>query len=168
MVTVEQTYSPRAEERRRQFNKIIDGIDMVLINNIPEVDPSVFDNFDDESPFHIRPCEWFVNKATTPSWCCNTHMYDGTDDYPATGKHLPDCDFAEDDTKEVYQWFAVNQNDADFLKRHGQYTTYSEVLDTHFLAITHYGTSWDYVDDMVEAFNDCYVGLENFSDEEKK
>jgi len=43
------------------------------------------------------PCEWFVNKATTPSWCCNTHMYDGTGDYPATGDHPEVCDFSDVD-----------------------------------------------------------------------
>jgi len=42
-------------------------------------------------------CEWFVNKATTPSWCCNTHMFDGTGDYPATGEHPEDCDFKDDE-----------------------------------------------------------------------
>lgn len=42
------------------------------------------------------PCDWFVNNATVPSWCCNTHMYDGTGDYPAnSGKQLPEvCPFS--------------------------------------------------------------------------
>lgn len=43
------------------------------------------------------PCDWFVNDATTPSWCCNTHMFDGTGDYPATGEHPEVCDFADVD-----------------------------------------------------------------------
>lgn len=47
-----------------------------------------------------QPCEWFVNTATTPSWCCNTHMYDGTFDYPATGEHPDVCSFAESDVPE--------------------------------------------------------------------
>lgn len=38
-------------------------------------------------------CEWFVNNATVPSWCCNTHMYDGTGDYPATEEHPEFCPF---------------------------------------------------------------------------
>ena len=51
-----------------------------------------------------RECEWFVNKATNPSWCCNTHMYDGTGDYPTKwdektkGEHPTECPFAENDT----------------------------------------------------------------------
>lgn len=43
------------------------------------------------------PCEWLVNTATTPSWVCNTHMYDGTGDYPATGEHPEVCDFSDVD-----------------------------------------------------------------------
>jgi len=38
-------------------------------------------------------CEWFLNNATVPSWCCNTHMYDGTGDYPAAGWHPDICPF---------------------------------------------------------------------------
>ena len=59
-----------------------------------------------------------------------------------------ECEEYEGDA-EVYQWFAVNQSDAEYLARHNQYVTYSDMLDTYFLAICHYGTSWDYVDSMV-------------------
>lgn len=43
------------------------------------------------------PCDWVVNDATTPSWVCNTHQYDGTGDYPATGSHPEVCDFSDVD-----------------------------------------------------------------------
>lgn len=43
------------------------------------------------------PCQWLVNDATTPSWCCSTHRYDGTGDYPATGEHPEICDFSDVD-----------------------------------------------------------------------
>ena len=43
-----------------------------------------------------RPCEWFVNNATVPAWCCNTHMYDGTGDFPATDNHPDECPFSEE------------------------------------------------------------------------
>lgn len=171
---VQHLYSARAEERRRQFNEIINGISAVLMNNIPEVDPSVWDNWGKNNPMDTDDCEWFVNDATEPAWCCNTHMFDGTGDYPAKDEdgldndHPEDCDFKEgSEYVEVYQWFAVNSNDADFLKRHNQYITYSDLLDTHFWAITHFGASWDYVDSMVEDFANCYVGLEDFEDVNK-
>lgn len=56
-----------------------------------------------------EPCEWFINKATVPSWCCVTHRYDGTGDYPAhdkDGRRIdpPDeCDFA--DMCEFYETY---------------------------------------------------------------
>lgn len=42
-----------------------------------------------------EPCEWFVNQATVPAWCCGAHMYDGTGDFPATGEHPETCPFVE-------------------------------------------------------------------------
>lgn len=172
MSEIKQYYGKRAMERRRQFNNIINGIDMVLINNIPEVDASVWENWQDKTPTETSECDWFVNDATEPAWCCGTHMYDGTGDYPTKynkdtkGEHPEQCDFAENEMAEVYQWYAVNDNDADFLKSHNQYITYSDMLDTYFLAITHFGTGWDYVDSMVADFDDCYTGLEDFPDAE--
>lgn len=45
------------------------------------------------------PCDWFENNATVPSWCCATHQYDGTGDYPINaGIVLPEvCPFSEVD-----------------------------------------------------------------------
>jgi hypothetical protein len=42
-----------------------------------------------------EPCEWFVNNAMVPAWCCGTHMYDGTGDFPASGEHPETCPFVE-------------------------------------------------------------------------
>lgn len=53
---------------------------------------AVFEAWDSQT----EPCEWFVNRATVPAWCCNTHMYDGTGDFPATGEHPETCPFVED------------------------------------------------------------------------
>lgn len=51
---VKNLYSDRASERRKQFNRIINDCDMVLMNNISEVDPSVWENSDDLLP---TPCD---------------------------------------------------------------------------------------------------------------
>lgn len=159
-VEVKNLYSDRANERRKQFNNIIRGIDMVLMNNIPEVDESVRENFEDANPYSPEDC---AIERTEDGYYCETHDFGTTLE---AEEEAPDaCDNSYDDGSEVYQWFAVGDNDADFLKRHGQYIAYSHMLDTYFLAICHCGTSWDYVDSMVEAFNDCYHGLENFSDD---
>lgn len=155
-------YSVRAGEKRKQFNRIINSIDMVLMNNIPEVDDSIWDNF--ESDYNFMGSECDIEQISKDgeddglTWFhCNEHDKDTLNEYA--------CEDYEDMT-EVYQWFAINSNDADFLKRHGQYITYSDMLDTYFLAITHCGTSWDYTS-MVDDFNDLYIGLDEFDDEKK-
>lgn len=136
-------YGKYMTERRAQFNRVINGIDMVLMNNIPEVDPSVYDNFEGPNlPFGNDACDIEESQEQDNfKYQCNTHGIATNDEY--------ECEEHEEDS-EVYQWFAVGDNDADYLKRHGQYITYSDMLDTYFLAITHFGTSWDYVDSMVE------------------
>ena len=123
----DKLYSDRSDEKRRQFNRIIQNLDLVMCNNIPEVDPGVFENWADDDPT------------------------------------------AEDEDGnygEVMQWFLCNDSDAEFLRRHNQYITYSYMLDVSVLAITHFGTAWDYTS-MVDDFEDCYTGLEKFSDEGK-
>ncbi len=138
-------YGPEMTERRKQFNNIINRIDMVLMNNIPEVDPSVWENWESKSPLRNDECN--IEQISEDgeddglTWFhCDIHDKDTLDEYT--------CEDYETDS-EVYQWFAINENDADYLKRHNQYVTYSDMLDTYFLAICHFGTSWDYVDGMV-------------------
>lgn len=101
---VKYLYSERAEERRKQFNRLINSCNMVLMNNIPEVDPSVWDNFDsDNNPNYT--CEIVDGH-------CEYHDLDVND-------NLDECDYGQDEYGEVYQWFAVGDSDAEFLKRHG-------------------------------------------------
>lgn len=139
------------QERRDRFNRIINGIDMVLMNNIPEVDDSIWENWQDKSPL-AEPCE--VEQISKDgeddglTWFhCSTHDLDTLDN--------SSCEegSAQGGDSEVHQWFAVNQNDAEYLQDHNQYITYSKKLDTYFLAITHSGTAWDHtsmVNDFIE------------------
>jgi hypothetical protein len=148
---VKNLYSDRANERRKQFNNIINGCNMILQNKIVDVDPEIWESWESD---------------TSPLTACEINDETGECDYHGEKLEDGECPYS-DEMVEVYQWFAVGDNDADFLKRHGQYITYSDAIDTYYLAICHFGTSWDYVDSMVEAFSDCYHGLEDFSDEKK-
>jgi hypothetical protein len=130
-------YGPEMTARREKFNRIINGMDLILMNNIPEVDPSVWENWQDKSPMS-QECE--IEEKSGGKYLCVTHLKQvDADEYQ--------CEDYED--SEVYQWYAVGDSDADYLKRHNQYITYSDMLDTYFLAVCHLGTSWDYVDSMV-------------------
>ena len=59
-------------------------------------------------------------------------------------------DSEEDSYSEVYQWYIIDINDWDVDYLRGNdindfIITYSDVLDCYILAVTHWGTSWDYV-----------------------
>lgn len=145
------------EMKRDQFNKIINSVDMVLMNNITEVDPSVWENWQSLAPINATPCDWFLNDGKPDKvWCCATHQYQGEEDMTEDTEPPEQCDWAGEEYADVYQWFAIGDGDADFLKRHNQYVTYSDLLDTFFLAMTHFGTSWDYTS-MVDDFDDLYT-----------
>jgi hypothetical protein len=149
-------YSARAEEQRRQFNKLINSCDMILMNNIVDVDDSIWDNWESITP--NQSCEIEDSEEQDNfEYNCVTHGIPTNDEYA--------CD-ETDENNEVFQWFAVGDSDADFLKRHNQYITYSDKLDTYFLAICHFGTSWDYTG-MVNDFDDCYTGLDDFDDKKE-
>lgn len=154
-------YSERANEKRKQFNNLINRCNMVLMNNIPDVDDSIWDNWEGDSPSEtcdIVPMSEAdeANRGDDNDFYCNTHKL-------ATDEEWECEEYTDND---VYQWFAIGEDDAQFLKRHKQYITYSDKLDTYFLAITHFGTSWDYTS-MVDDFEDMYHGLDELNDEKE-
>lgn len=52
-----------------------------------------------------------------------------------------------DDPKEVYQWYLISPSDAEYISRNtDELIFYSDVLDEYVWGVTHFGTSWDYVE----------------------
>lgn len=52
-----------------------------------------------------------------------------------------------DDMVDIYQYFAITNGGADYLKRTtDEIVFYSDLLDTYFWGITHFGTPWSGVD----------------------
>ena len=120
-----------------------------LFNKAPELDENIYDGLENGSLYDYEgECEWVVNNASTPSWVCNTHMYDGTGDYPATGEHPDECDFKENaEPREIYQWYLIDQSDAEYMKNNtDELIFYSSVLDEYVWGVTHYGTPWSGVE----------------------
>lgn len=52
---------------------------------------------------------------------------------------------SEQDYREVYQWFIVDNWGARLLQDINEIVYYNEKLDMYLWGVTHYGTSWDYV-----------------------
>jgi hypothetical protein len=146
---MQDLYTKEAQERRDRFNTIISKIDMVLMNKIPEVDDSIWENWEDSRP--EDNCD--VIDISNASDEVRKQAPEGMDYYCQEHSQYTDisdqCD-SYGEGVEVYQWYAVNSVDAEYLADHKQYITYSDALDTYFLAITHFGTAWDYVDSMVD------------------
>ena len=150
-------YSKRAEEKRRQFNSLINKIDMVLMNAIDGQDYSIWENWLDKSPIDAECDIEESAEQDNFKYQCNTHGIATNDEFECE-EYNPD--------PEIYQWFAINEFDAKFLADHNQYVTSSDMLDTYFLAIAHFGTAWDYTS-MVDDFEDMYRDLDKFNDKEE-
>ena len=57
-----------------------------------------------------------------------------------------------EELKEIFQWYAISDSSAEYIARVSEELVfYSEMLNTHFLAVTHYGTSWEGVSVEVKA-----------------
>lgn len=51
----------------------------------------------------------------------------------------------QNDDKEVFQWFIVDDWGSRLLQEVNEIVYYNETLDMHLWGVTHYGTSWNYV-----------------------
>jgi hypothetical protein len=52
-----------------------------------------------------------------------------------------------DDHIEIYQYYAITSGGADYLKSNtNEIVLYSDILDTYFWGITHFGTPWEGVE----------------------
>ena len=57
-----------------------------------------------------------------------------------------DYDEEEDTYVDVFQYYIITWDSAEFLKEHtDEIVYYNENLDMYLWGITHWGTSWDYV-----------------------
>lgn len=130
--------------------------DMVLCNNIPEIDPSIWDN--------MMP-EIDISEAEDPVECpscgavSSIHPYYDPDGDVSYDWECDNCGLIwnpEDEKdndgqeyREIFQWFltSCSEWDVKYLREtFGLLFTYSNLLDLYVLCVTHYGTSWDYVD----------------------
>lgn len=60
-------------------------------------------------------------------------------------EQIEELESEQDDEPEVFQWFIVDDWGARLLQKINEIVYYNETLDMYLWAVTHYGTSWDYV-----------------------
>jgi hypothetical protein len=61
-------------------------------------------------------------------------------------EEIDELEREQDEQPEIFQYFIISDNGADFLKRYtDEIVYYLPVLDIYVWGVTHWGTSWDYV-----------------------
>ena len=61
-------------------------------------------------------------------------------------EQIEELEREQDKQPEIYQYYIICDNGADFLQRYtNEIIYYIETLDIYVWGITHFGTSWDYV-----------------------
>lgn len=61
-------------------------------------------------------------------------------------EQIDELEREQDEPGEIYQYYIISYNGADFLQRYtDEIVYYIESLDMYIWGITHYGTAWDYV-----------------------
>ena len=111
------------KRNRISYRTLAKCFDAVLCNNITEVDECLFDNVVSGSLVH----------------------YEDENGNVITEDEYYESDNAYEVTEDVFHWYIVSDNAKDLLEEANQLVLYSEKLDCYIWAVTHYGTSWDYV-----------------------
>lgn len=117
---------------------------LVLCNNIPNIDDSVWDNFESVNDLGYEP-EYDKDGNEISPKCpeCGAEL-----EQCGPNMVCPKCDYG-DDQIEIYQWYITDCSkwDMEYLRdTFGLLFTYSDMLDCYILCVTHFGTGWDYVD----------------------
>lgn len=118
---------------------------LVLCNNIPEIDDSVWDNFEPVPDLGYEP-KYDKNGEEIILKCleCGEEL-----EWVGHNWQCPECDYGHIDPDDIFQWFITDcsESDMEYLRdTFGLLFTYSNLLDCYILCVTHFGTGWDYVD----------------------
>lgn len=82
------------------------------------------------------------------NYCGSECYYLDKDGNEITREQAEEMDFDEYDEMyfDYYQYFIINSHDAERLSEYtNEVVFYNDNLDLYLLAVSHYGTSWDYV-----------------------
>lgn len=117
---------------------------LVLCNNIPNIDDSIWDNFEPIVNLEYEPEydeEGEEIKPKCPECGAELSQY-------GPNMECPECGYC-DEPVEICQWYITDCSkfDVEYLTNaFGLIFTYSDLLDCYILCVTHFGTGWSYVD----------------------
>lgn len=89
-----------------------------------------------------------INAMTDGCYILNNELIKILDDVEIySGETYYEDETGEEIYLDEYQYYIISGNAADNLARYtNEIVYYSEKADIYFLAVTHWGTSWDYVE----------------------
>lgn len=108
---------------------------LILCNNIPEIDSSIYDNM--RFDYYEKKCpECYSDniKELKNGYKCNNCK--------------KSFEYPHEESLEIYQWFITDLSEWSVEWQEKTFNlkyTYSDLLDCYILCVTHYGTAWDYV-----------------------
>ena len=117
-----------------QENGIIDNSEMIDFKNeqIEELENTL------ENLMEIDPDERTAEQLS--------HILYLQNEIEKIQEQIEELEQEQDEQPEIYQYYIISDNGADFLKRYtNEIVYYIETLDIYIWGITHWGTGWDYV-----------------------
>lgn len=123
----------------KAFNAVLNNDIMSLTYDIGswEQVSGIVDNTDEIEELEEKRDELEEENENSPSQILENEIYDIND-------RITELE-SEQEEREVFQWFIVDDWGARLLKEINEIVYYNETLDMYLWGVTHYGTSWGYV-----------------------
>lgn len=98
----------------------------------------IIDNSDEIEELEEKKDELEEQNESSPSQILENEINEIND-------QIEELEREQDDDKEVFQWYIVDDGGAILLHEINEIVYYNETLNIYLWGVTHYGTSWDYV-----------------------
>lgn len=124
----------------KAFNAVLNNDIMSLTYDIGswEQVSGIIDNTDEIEELEEKRDELEEENENNPSQILENEINE-------INEQIEELESEQDDEPEVFQWFIVDEWGARLLQDINEIVYYNDTLDMYLWAVTHYGTSWNYV-----------------------
>lgn len=124
----------------KAFNAVLNNDIMSLTYGIGswEQVSGIIDNTDEIEGLEEKRDELEEENENNPSQIIENEINE-------INEQIEELENEQDEGKEVFQWFIVDNWGARLLQDINEIVYYNDKLDMYLWGVTHYGTSWDYV-----------------------
>lgn len=134
------------EHGRVDYATLAKAFDAVLNNDIMSLTydigsweevSGIIDNSDEIEELEEKRDELEEESESSPSQILENEISE-------INEQIEELENEQDNGREVFQWFIVDDWGARLLQDISEIVYYNEKLDMYLWGVTHYGTSWDY------------------------